>query len=85
MGLLMSWDEGQTLTTRWDHACTAANELHGYWKLGESYSGFAEALVRETPRMLEPLKRRFRRAMQGLPGHAWKVGGWIALAVDGSR
>jgi len=81
----MSWDEGQTLTTRWDHACTAANELHGYWKLGESYSGFAEALVRETPRMLEPLKRRFRRAMQGLPGHAWKVGGWIALAVDGSR
>jgi hypothetical protein len=85
MGLLMSWDEGQTLTARWDHACTAANELHRHWKLGASYSGFAEALVRETPRMLDPLKQRFRRAMQALPGHAWKCGGWIAFAVDGSR
>lgn len=81
----MSWDEGQTLTARWDHACTAAEELHGHWKLGESYSGFSEALVRETPRMLEAIKQRFRDAMQGLSGHAWKCGSWVGFAVDGSR
>ena len=81
----MSWDEGQTLTARWDHAGTAAHDRHPHWKLGASYSGFTEALVRETPRMLEPLKGRFRREMQALPGHAWKVGGWLAFAVDGSR
>jgi DDE family transposase len=85
MGLLMSWDEGQTLAARWDHACTAAQELHRHWKLGESYSGFTEALVRETPRMVDAIKRRFRGAMQELPGHAWKCGGWIGFAVDGSR
>jgi Transposase DDE domain len=83
--LLTSWDEGQTLAARWDHAGTAANELHRHWRLGASYSGFAEALVRETPRMLGPVKGRFRRAMRALPGHAWEVGGWAAFAVDGSR
>lgn len=81
----MSWDEGQTLTARWDHAATAAKELHRHWKLGASYAGFTEALVRETPRLVESVKERFRRAMQALPGQAWKVGGWLAFAVDGSR
>jgi Transposase DDE domain len=85
MGLLMSWDEGQTLAVRWDHACTSANELHPHWKLGESYSGFTQALVRETPRLLEGIKRRFRHAMQALPGRFWKCHGWTAFAVDGSR
>jgi hypothetical protein len=85
MGLLMSWDEGQTLGARWDHACVTANELHPHWKLGESYSGFTQALVRETPRMLEVIKQRFRRAMRALPGGFWTCNGWAAYAVDGSR
>ncbi len=85
MGLLMSWDEGQTLRVRWDHACTAAHALHPHWQLGASYSGFSEALVRETPRLSEAIKQRFRRLMQALPGNAWKCGQWLAFAVDGSR
>lgn len=81
----MSWDEGQTLSARWDHACTAAHELHPHWKLGASYSGFTQALVRESPRLLDAIKQRFRRAMKELPGDAWKCGDWLAFAVDGSR
>jgi len=81
----MAWDEGQTLGARWDHACTTGHELHPHWKLGESYSGFTQALVRETPRMLDGIKQRFRHAMQALPGGYWKVGPWTAFAVDGSR
>lgn len=81
----MSWDEGQTLTARWDHACTAANALHPHWQLGESYSGFTQALVRETPRICDAIKQRFRGAMQALPERFWKCGRWVALAVDGSR
>ena len=84
MGLLMSWDEGPTLGVRWDHACVTAHELHSHWKLGESYTGFTEALVRETPRLVEAVKRRFRRDMQVLPTRHWKYGGWQAFAVDGS-
>lgn len=81
----MSWDEGQTLTSRWDHACTTAKELHPHWKLGASYSGFAEALARETPRLVEAIKKRFRREMQALPERFWNGGDWTAFAVDGSR
>lgn len=85
LGVLMSWDEGQTLGARWDHACTAAHRLHRHWHLGASYSGFTQALVRETPRLLEAVKPRFRRAMQAWSGRFWKCGGWVAFAVDGSR
>lgn len=81
----MAWDEGQTLTTRWDHACTAVKELHPHWKLGNSYTGFTEALVRETPRLTEAIKPKFRTAMKTMAGHAWKTCGWVAFAVDGSR
>lgn len=81
----MSWDEGQTLGARWDHACTTAKELHRHWKLGESYSGFTEALVGGTARLVEAIKLRFRRDMRALPPCHWKYGGWQALAVDGSR
>src|SRR5262249_47209521 len=54
-------------------------------RLGESYSGFTQALVRETPRLLEPIKERFRREMRSLATTAWKCGQWTAFAVDGSR
>ena len=81
----MSWDEGQTLGARWDHACTTAQELHPHWKLGESYSGFTQALVRETPRLSEALQQKFRSTMQASAGNAWKTCGWVAFAVDGSR
>jgi hypothetical protein len=81
----MSWDEGQTLGARWDHACTAAHDLHAHWKLGESYSGFTQALVRETPRLLAAITQRFRQAIQALPHRWWTCGAWTAFAVDGSR
>jgi hypothetical protein len=84
-GVLMAWDEGQTLGARWQHATTAARQLHAHWRLGASYSGFAEALVRESPRLLPAIKLRFRQAMRALPERWWTCGGWAAFAVDGSR
>jgi len=81
----MSWGEGQTLGVRFDHACTAAHDLHRHWRLGESYSGFTVALVRETPRLVGAITDRFRRQMRALSDRAWRFGGWVAFAVDGSR
>src|SRR5262249_22991040 len=84
-GLLMAWDEGQTLGARWDHACTAAHDVHAHWALGASYTGFTQALVRETPRLVAAITRRFRQAMQALPRRWWAWQGWAAFAVHGSR
>lgn len=81
----MAWDEGQTLTARWDHACTAVKELHPHWILGTSYTGFTEALLRETPRLRDAILPKFRAAMKTMPGNAWQTCGWVAFAVDGSR
>jgi hypothetical protein len=85
MGVLMSWDEGQTLGARWEHAAELAGAVHPHWQWGRSYAGFAQALVRETPRVLGALTARFRRHMQALGGRCGKVRGWEAFAVDGSR
>jgi hypothetical protein len=85
VGSFMAWDEGQTLAARFEHACQAAGDLHPHWSLGSSYSGFVEALARQTPALAEALKGRFRRQMRGHAGGYWRRGRWPAFAVDGTR
>ena len=82
---LMAWDEGQTLTARWEHAGEVARSQHAHWRVGTSYSGFAAALVRESPRIIAGIKAKFRQAMQAVPERYQKRCGWYAFAADGSR
>jgi hypothetical protein len=85
VALLMAWDEGQTLTARWEHAKDAALEWHSCWKVGCSYSGFSEALLRCSGVLLAAIKTRLRREMLKLaPRHTdtWR---WRAFAADGTR
>jgi hypothetical protein len=84
LSLLMSWDEGATLGSRWEHAATTAHATHRHWRLGDSYSGFVEALARESPRLCDSLVNRFRREMQALTA-CWRCDGWVAFGVDGTR
>ncbi len=81
----MAWEEGQTLTARFEHACTAARRTHRHWTLGRSYTGFAEALERSTSALAQALKRRFQHAMLRIAGPYQRRGRWMALAVDGTR
>jgi hypothetical protein len=85
MSVVMSWDEGPNLTTRWEHACHAAQDLPPHWRLGTSYAGFTQALVRQTPRLADALKRRFQRPMQACAGAFGRRGRWLAFAGDGTR
>jgi len=81
----MAWDEGQTLSARWEHAKDAALAWHPCWKLGSSYSGFTEALLRSSDALFVALKARFRRRMRQLAPrhtHTWR---WRAFAADGTR
>jgi hypothetical protein len=81
----MAWDEGQTLTVRFEHACQAAGELHSHWRLGTSYAGFTAAVRRWSTTLTEAMKQRFQREMLRIAGPYWRRGRWTALAVDGSR
>lgn len=82
---LMAWDEGQTLTARFENACAAAREAHRHWRLGASYSGFADALQRATPRLALAIRRRFRREMLRIAGPYRQRDRWCAFAADGTR
>jgi hypothetical protein len=82
---MMAWDEGQTLDSRWEHAREVAGGLHAHWALGTSYSGFAAALVRESPRIVAGIKTKFRQAMLAMGSRHQTRCGWRAFAVDGSR
>jgi hypothetical protein len=84
VALIMAWDEGPTLTARFEHACAAARQTHRHWTLGTSYSGFAAALEQATP-LVQALKRRFPRAMVRIAGPDQNRGRWMALAADGTR
>lgn len=85
VALLMAWDEGQTLTTRWDHAREAVTELHPHWSLGESYSGFTRALIRLSTGLIPALVKRLQVAMKAVAGRHWRSGHRVAFAVDGTR
>lgn len=85
VSLLMAWGEGQTLLTRFQQAGETAHELHKHWKLGRSYSGFAQAMVRTSPEVVEGLKNRFRRHLTSFPRKFRDRDGFCILAVDGSR
>ena len=82
---MMAWDEGQTLDSRWEHSREVAGGLHAHWSLGTSYSGFAAALVRESPRIVAGIKAKFRQAMLAMGSRHQTRCGWRAFAVDGSR
>jgi hypothetical protein len=81
----MAWGEGQTLAARWQQGCEAAAEVHPGWRLGGSYSGFTKALTRTSIDLIPALVRRLQAATKALAGCHWKVGGWAAFAVDGTR
>jgi hypothetical protein len=85
VSLLMAWDEGQTLAARFEHACQTAGRLHAHWRLGHSYSGFAQALTRTVAPLTATLKQRFQRQMEELAGPFWRRGRWLAFAADGTR
>jgi Transposase DDE domain len=85
VALLMAWGEGQTLGARWDQAGEVATKLHPRWRLGESYSGYTQALTRLSVHLIPALVKRLQVAMKAVAGRYWKSGLWVAFAVDGTR
>ena len=83
VSLLMNWMAGTTLSERFQAARRLVRFVHPRWSVPASYSGFVEAQQRCGP-LLWPLLCRRLRADEGF-ADAWRVMGWLVLAVDGSR
>ena len=84
MAMLMSWDDAPTLIDRFGNACDLLRELFPRWTLGRSYSGFRDALLRESSRLKSAVEERLRSPVPEWELH-WRVQGWLVFIVDGSR
>jgi len=81
----MSVSEGQTLTHRFEHSCEFLHDTHRHWRMGNSYSGFTQALAKASPWLPQAIQTRLQKCMLERAGEHARVEGWLALAVDGAR
>jgi hypothetical protein len=77
--------EGQTLAHRFEHSSEFLHDTHRHWKLGNSYSGFTQALAKASPWLPQAIQARLQKCMLEKAGEHARVEGWLALAVDGAR
>lgn len=83
VSLVMNWMAGATLSERFRAARKLVRLVQPRWRLPAAFSGFVDAQQRCQPLLLPLLYGRLR-AQEGF-GDAWRVVGWLVLAVDGSR
>jgi Transposase DDE domain len=84
LAVLWVWSDNGTLTGAFRHAKQLAMSMLGKVALG-SYQGLSNALVRWTPTLLPLIQQRLHALMEQIGGKHWRIGGWLPLAVDGSR
>ena len=84
LAVLWVWSDQSTLTGAFAEAKQLSLTMFGQIALS-SYQGFMAALVTWTGRMLPLLWARLHGLMEEAGGKHWRIGRWLALAVDGSR
>ncbi len=84
LAVLWVWSDKGTLTGAFGHAKQLALSMLGKVAL-TSYQGLSNALVTWTPSLLPLIQRRLHALMEQIGGEYWRIGGWLPLAVDGSR
>lgn len=83
MSLIMFWVAGKTLDEQFSQARKIVRFMKPDWKVPVSVSGFVAAQIRWWPLVAGILILRLRP--QETRGLAYRVQGWLLLAVDGSR
>jgi hypothetical protein len=78
------WSNDATLTGAFAEAHRWSLDVLGSAAV-DTYQGLLKALVTWTPCWLPLLQEQLHRLMHEHGGEHWRVGRWLALAVDGSR
>lgn len=84
LAVLWVWSDHTTLTGAFGEAHGWSLKMLGRAAVG-SYQGLTGALVSVTGVLLPLLWARMHELMERHGGEHWRVGGWLPLAVDGSR
>jgi hypothetical protein len=83
VSLIMFWVAGKTLDEQFSQARRIVKFMKPDWTVPVSFSGFVAAQIRWWPLVAGTLILRLRP--QETMGPAYRVNGWLLLAVDGSR
>src|ERR1043165_7394858 len=83
LGVLWSWSDQARLTGAFEHARQLATETFGLVAV-TTYQGMMGALRSYTEHLLPRLWLRLHGLMEKVGGAHWRIGRWVALAVDGS-
>lgn len=84
LAVLWVWSDQRTLSGAFTQACCLAEKVCGTVAV-TTYPGFTGALRKYTRQLLPQLESQLHRLMEQSAGPHWRVGRWLALAVDGSR
>lgn len=84
LAVLWVWSDRSTLTGAFVEAKGLSLTMFGQVAL-TSYQGFLGALVTWTARLVPALWSQLHSRMEEAGGEHWRIGRWLALAVDGSR
>jgi hypothetical protein len=84
LALVWAWLEARYLTDAFSDAVDSCHKMLGSVAL-TTYQGFMGALVSWTSKLLPRLQRVVQQRMEQLGSKWWRVGGWVAIAFDGSR
>lgn len=82
--VLWVWSDQRRLTSAFAHARALAQTVVGKVAIG-SYQGMMGALRSYSDQLLPALRWQLHRLMEESAGSHWRIGKWLALAVDGSR
>jgi len=84
LAILMCWSESKQLTAAFEKAASLSQRLFGVLAVTQ-YQSLMRALVTYGPQLLPRVWSRLQTLMQRVSPEHFRIGGWVPLAVDGSR
>jgi hypothetical protein len=84
LAVLAAWSDGRRMTDAFTLAKRLSQRLYGLVAI-QTFQGLMRALVTHTPQLLPIVWRRLWQLMEQTGGEHFRIGKWLALAVDGSR
>ena len=84
LAILWVWSDKKTLSRAYVHARRLSLVMFDNVAV-KSFQGMTGALKKWTVQLLPRIQQRMQELMNEVSGDHWRVGLWLALAVDGSR
>jgi hypothetical protein len=84
LAVLMAWSESKQLTEAFKKAASLSERLYSTVAIA-TYQGLMRALVTYGPQLLPRIWSRLQMLMERAAPEHYRIGGWVPLAVDGSR